>query len=90
MARMAGNMGAILAVSLLGCTRTCRMVQASLTVRLNRSNRTVRTGRGQPGTLPSASSRPTGTPRLAAVAGSETRGMNPAGRECWGSSWPVS
>jgi hypothetical protein len=39
MAQMAGNIGAILAVSLLGCTRTCRMVLASLTVILNQSNR---------------------------------------------------
>jgi hypothetical protein len=50
MARMAGNVGVILAVRLLGCARTCRMVLASLTVRLNRSNRTVCTDRGQTGT----------------------------------------
>jgi hypothetical protein len=50
MAWMAGNIGAILAVGLLGCTRTCQMVLASLTVRLNRSNRTVCTNSGQTGT----------------------------------------
>ena len=65
MARMAGNMGAILAVGLLGCTRTCRMVLASLTVRLNRSNRTVCTDRGQTGTPLFASARPAGTSRPA-------------------------
>ena len=49
MAWMAGSIGAILAVLLLGCTRTCRMVRASLTVGLNQANRTVRTDRGQSG-----------------------------------------
>ncbi len=41
MAWMAGNIGAILAVLLLGCTRTCRMVRASLTVRLNQANQVI-------------------------------------------------
>jgi hypothetical protein len=90
MARMAGNIGAILAVGLLGCARTCRMVLASLTVRLNRSNRTVRTDRGQTGTPLSTSTRPTGTFRMAADAGSGTCGTNAAGRKCWRPSWPVS
>jgi hypothetical protein len=49
MAWMAGSIGAILAVRLLGCTRTCRMILSSLTVRLNQANRTVCTDRGQTG-----------------------------------------
>ena len=47
MAWMAGNIGAILAVLLLGCTRTCRMILPSLTIGLNQANRTVCTDRGQ-------------------------------------------
>jgi hypothetical protein len=70
MAQMAGNIGVILAVRLLGCTRTCRMILASLTVRLNRSNRTVDADRGHTGTPVPASARPAEVPRPTAIAAS--------------------
>jgi hypothetical protein len=47
---MTGSIGAILAVLLLGCTRTCQMVRASLTVGFNQVNQTVSTDRRQTGT----------------------------------------
>ena len=90
MAWMAGNMGAILAVRLLGCTRTFRMVRASLTVGLNRANRTVSTDRGQIGTLWPTHNRSARAARQTAIAESGTRGQNSAGRKCWRPSWPVS
>ena len=90
MARMAGSIGAILAVRLLGCTRTCRMVHASLTVGLNRANRTVCTDRGQIGTPWPTHARSARAVRRAAVAESGTCGRNSAGRKGWRPSWPVS
>jgi hypothetical protein len=60
MARMAGNIGVILAVGLLGCTRTCPTVLVSLTVGLNQAYGTVRTNRGQTGTSWPTSTRPGG------------------------------
>jgi hypothetical protein len=90
MARMAGSIGAILAVRLLGCTRTCRMVRASLTVGLNRANRTVGTDRGQIGTRWPTHAGLARAARQAAIAESRTCGRNSAGRKCWRPSWPVS
>ena len=90
MARMAGNIGAILAVRLLGCTRTCRMVRASLTVGLNRANRTVCTDRGQIGIPWPTHAGPARAVRQAAVAESGTCGWNSAGQKCGRPSWPVS
>jgi hypothetical protein len=90
MARMAGNMGAILAVGLLGCTRTCRMVRASRTVGLNRANRTVCTDRGQIGPRWPTHAGLAKATRQAAIAESGTCGRNSAGRKYWRPSWPVS
>jgi hypothetical protein len=90
MARMAGNMGAILAVGLLGCTRTCRMVRVSLTVGFDQANQTVSTDRGQTGTPWPTHVRSARAARQTAVAESGTCGRNSAGRKCWRPSWPVS
>jgi hypothetical protein len=90
MARMAGSIGAILAVRLLGCTRTCGMVLASLAVGLNWANQTIRADRGQIGTrwpTPNGSAR---AARQAAMAQSGTCGPNSAGRKYGRPSWPVS
>jgi hypothetical protein len=51
MARMTGYVGSILAVGLLGCTRTCQMAPESRTVRLNWMYRTVGIDRRQTGIL---------------------------------------
>jgi len=51
MAPMAGYVGSILAVGLLGCTRTCQMAPESRTVRLNRMYRTVGIDHGQTGIM---------------------------------------
>jgi hypothetical protein len=90
MAWMAGSIGAILAVLLLGCTRTCRMVLASLTVGLNRANWTVRTDRGPSGTQWPAHAGSARAARQAAIAESGTCGRSSAGRKYWRPSWPVS
>ena len=55
---MAGCSWSILAVGLLGCTRTCQMAQESSIARLNGTYRTVGTYRGQTGTLRSTDTRP--------------------------------
>ncbi len=51
MARMAGSIGCILAVPLLGCTRTCQMAPESSITGLDGTYRTAGTYRGQAGTL---------------------------------------
>src|ERR1017187_6323921 len=67
---MTGNIGSILAVGLLGCTRTCQMTPASRTVRLNWTYRTTGSDRGQTGTPRPTSTRLTRAPRAARVTGS--------------------
>lgn len=49
MARMAGSIGPILAVRLLGCTSICQMAPESRTVGLNWTYRMKRSDRGQTG-----------------------------------------
>jgi hypothetical protein len=50
MARMAGSMGSILAVLLLGCARICQMAPESRTVRLNQTYSPEAADHGQAGT----------------------------------------
>jgi hypothetical protein len=50
MARMAGSIGSILPVGLLGCTSICRMAPESRAVSLNWTCQTTRSDRGQTGT----------------------------------------
>jgi hypothetical protein len=90
MAWMAGNIGAILAVRLLGCARTCGMVRASLTIGLNQANRTVCTDDGQIGAPWPTHASPAKAVRWADVAESGIRGRNSVERKGWRPSWPVS
>jgi len=90
MAWMAGSIGPILAVQLLGCARTCRMVLPSLMVRLNQANQTVSNDRGQTGTPWPTQARSARATRQTAVAESGICGGNSAGRKYWRPSWPVS
>jgi hypothetical protein len=87
---MAGSIGAILAVLLLGCTRTGQMIRASLTVGFNQVNQTVSTDRGYTGRPWPTHVRSARAARQTAVAESGTCGRNSAGRKCWRPSWPVS
>jgi len=66
------------------------MVPASLMARLNRSNRTVRTDRGQTGDTDVHEHQAGGNTPPGRVVGSETCGTNSAGREYGRPSWPVS
>jgi len=59
---MAGCSGYILAVGLLGCTRTCRIVHHGSMARLGGMYRTVGTYRGQTGTLWCTSTSPVEVP----------------------------
>jgi hypothetical protein len=89
MAWMAGNIGAILAVLLLGCTRTCRMILPSLTVRLNQANRTVCTDRGQTGDAVAHEHR-LGSSSPGRDRRKRDLRKDSAGRNGWRPSWPVS
>jgi hypothetical protein len=65
MARMAGHIGSILAVRLLGRTWICQMAPESRTASLNWTYRTTRSGRAQTGTPWATSTRPARAPHAA-------------------------
>ncbi len=91
MARMAGSIGRILSVGLLGCTSIGLMAPKSRTAGLNRTYWTTRADRGRTGTPRATSTRLTRAPRTAGAEVDGTpRGTNSAGREGWRPSWPVS
>jgi hypothetical protein len=88
MSQMAGRIGSILAVQLLGCTRTCRMAPEGWAIRLNW---TYRISAQITDMRPPEPPNRTGKHILPAPhVRSRTRGRTSRDGKCWRPPWPVS